>query len=61
MICPGQSKPPFEGDGLSHNLDRVLVPPPHVTDHEFQPPHAPQFPFITTITIGKRLAGDVEF
>jgi hypothetical protein len=51
LICPEQCNPAFEGDGLSHILDRVIVPLPHVTGHEFQPSHAPQFPY-TTKTIG---------
>jgi len=36
---PWQSSPPWAGGGLSHTLERVLVPSPQVTEHV---PHDPQ-------------------
>ena len=33
------------GDGLSHDIDRVHVPLPHVLEHILHSPHIPQFPF----------------
>jgi hypothetical protein len=42
---PGQWEPPFAGAGLSHVLDRVNVPLPHVMEHVLHAPHTPQFPF----------------
>ena len=44
-LFSGQCKRPFTGAGLSHDLDRVHVPLPHVVEHVLHAPHTPQFPF----------------
>jgi hypothetical protein len=42
---PWQFEPPCAGSGLLHSWYRDLDPLPHVTEHEFQSCHVPQFPF----------------
>ena len=44
-LFSGQCKGPFAGAGLSHDLDRVHVPLPHVVEHVLHAPHTPQVPF----------------
>ena len=41
---PGQIIPPFMGDGLSHNLNLVLTPEPHVTLQLVNELHVLHFP-----------------
>jgi hypothetical protein len=40
-LFPVQSEPPYAGVGLSHDLDRVHVPLPHVMEHVLHVPHIP--------------------
>jgi hypothetical protein len=44
-LFPGQSEPPWAGAGLSHDIDRIHVPLPHVVEHVLHAPYTPQFPF----------------
>ena len=41
---PLQDLPPFDGGGLEHDLLAVIVPTPHVTEHELQAPYPLQRP-----------------
>lgn len=45
LLSPAHSRPPFRGGGLVQVRDLFCVPPPHVTLHSSQAPHAVQFPF----------------
>ena len=41
---PTQALPPLAGEGLSHALVLVLIPPAHDAEHTDQAPHVPQNP-----------------
>jgi hypothetical protein len=44
-LAPTQLFPPLAGAGFVHVRVRVRVPPPHVTEHDPNEPHADHAPF----------------
>lgn len=44
VLCPTQSRPSFEGGGLSQDLTRILTPTPQDLVQALQDDHSPQFP-----------------
>ena len=44
VLSPAQSSPPNAGTGLSHDLVRVISPPPQITGQSENVDHSPQFP-----------------
>ena len=53
VLSPTQSSPPNSGTGLSHDLVRVVSPPPQITVQSENADHSPQSPLIVADTVAE--------